>query len=95
MAKKTKKIKQLHPVDTITQDVCNNAVGYKVVMFRPGSSIRDTATFANFDPALDYAKTSIKNDETYRCAMIYVFDDIEKYILHGTINRGKDYIQYV
>ena len=81
---------QLKPVDEAEEHVRNNAIGYKVVLFVPQSSNRDNATFVSFDKALDYAESSLENYE-YRCAMIYAFDKIEKYILHGTLRRNQDY----
>lgn len=82
---------QLKPVDEAEEKVRNNAVGYKVVLIVPQSSNRDNATFASFDKALDYAKSSLDNYTHYRCAMIYAFDEIEKFILHGTIRQGQEY----
>jgi len=82
---------QLKPVDEAEESVRNNAVGYKVVLFVPRSSNRDSAIFANFDTALEYAKKSMEEFDHYRCAMIYAFDKIEKFMLHGTLKREQEY----
>lgn len=81
--------KGVSDIDLNARRILSEAVGYKVVLFRPQSSVRDSFTVTSLPLAIENA-SKVVND--YRCAMIYAFDKGEQYVMVGHVMKNGQYV---
>lgn len=81
---------KLSDLDLHNRKVIAEAVGFKVVLFKPQSSVRDALIVTNLKLAIENATSVVKD---YRCAMIYAFDKHENYVMVGQVTKLGQYVE--